>query len=648
MKKRSFITLGLLFLLGLVSCETLDKKKVSPTVLLADSVYDSHSYANIHQVRTKHLHLDLDINFENKTIYGIARHEILNTGADTAIFDIKALDIQKVTLGKGKELETNFMIGQWDKDSILGQPLLVQIQPDTKYINIYYETTDKTEAVEWLDPQLTAGKKHPYLYTQGQAILTRSWIPVQDAPANRITYSADVRVPVDLMAVMSATNPQVKMNDGRYSFRMDQPVTCYLIALAVGNLKYKKLGKNCGVYTEPEMIEKSAYEFADLPKMIDAASKLYGAYQWKQYDLLVLPYSFPFGGMENPRLTFVSPTIIAGDRSLVSVVAHELAHSWSGNLVTNSSWNDFWLNEGFTVYFENRIMENLFGKDIADMLISIEFQELQDEIRLIEVSRHPEDSKLKLELSGRNPDDGMTDIAYVKGAFFLKTLERKVGREKMDDFLNAYFKKFAFKTISTEEFEAYLKQELLKPNEIKFNTQEWLYEEGIPTNCARVYSKRFYQIERLADRLIAGENIFKKRVKWIKIKGRKRRKKQIEQLIRDQYLAQEWQAFIRRLPKKTDPETLALIDRNLRFKSWGNAEVATEWYLLGLRSNYSDIKPTLEKFLMKIGRRKYLAPLYEELAKTPKNKAWAKQIFEKAKDNYHYVSRSSIEEILGR
>jgi len=628
------------------SCETSEKNSVSHTAVIADSDFDNHSYANLRQVRTKHLHLELDVNFDNKTIYGIARHEMENFGADTAIFDIKGLDIQKITLGKDSEKETDFLIGQWDKDSILGQPLLVKITPETKYINIYYKTTEKTEAIDWLSPELTAGKEFPYMYTQGQAILTRSWIPLQDSPANRLTYSAKVKVPTDLMAVMSAENPKVKSEDGIYEFKMDQAIPCYLIALAVGNLTYRKLGPSCGVYSEPQMIYSCVHEFVDLPKMIRAAERLYGKYQWEQYDLIVLPYSFPFGGMENPRLTFVNPTVLAGDRSLVSLVAHELAHSWSGNLVTNGSWDDFWLNEGFTVYFENRIMESLYGKEIADMLALIEFQELQDEMTMIAESDHPEDTKLKLALAGRNPDDGMTDIAYVKGAFFLKTLEATVGRNKFDIFLKSYFKKYAFQTISTEKFVEYLNANLLEPNDLKFNTDEWIYEEGLPKNCLKITSPRFQQVQLLADRFAAGEDIFKKEIKWLKIKGKKKKKKQIIQLTRDKYVTQEWQAFIRHLPKKINPEYMRNLDEHLNFKNWGNAEVMMEWYVLGINSDYEEIKPYMEKFLKKVGRRKFLLPIYTELAKDPENLKWAKEVFEKAKINYHYVSRSSVEKIL--
>jgi leukotriene-A4 hydrolase len=603
-------------------------------VITNQQVRDAHSYANVNEVRTKHLHLELDVNFENKSIYGIARHTVENKGSDTAVFDIKGLEIQKVTLGeKGSEVNTDFVIGI--EDSTLGAPLSVKIQTTSEHINIYYKTTENSAALDWLNPELTRGKKHPYLYTQGQAILTRTWIPSQDSPSNRITYSADVKVPKELMAVMSAKNPTVKNEEGLYHFEMKQPIPIYLIALAVGNLEYRKLGDNCGVYSEPEMIRQVAWEFQDLKKMIAAAESIYGKYQWEQYDVIVLPYSFPFGGMENPRLTFANPTLIAGDRSLISVIAHELAHSWSGNLVTNATWEDFWLNEGFTVYFENRIMESMFGKETADMLALIEFQELEVEIEEINGGDHPEDTYLKLALDGRDPDEGMTSIAYVKGAFFLKTLEQLVGREKFDVFVNNYFQKYQFQTLTTEVFEKYLDENLLKPNNLKFNTKEWLYGPGIPKNCVRIESARFQEMQALADNFAAGKDIFHS-----KSKNRKLR------LKRDKYIAQEWLAFIRRLPRDIAPEKLRMLDEKLNFKAWGNSEIMAEWYVLGIGAGYDDIKPNLEKFLVKVGRRKFLLPLYKALSDTPENLAWAKKVYQKARPNYHSVSSHTVDEIL--
>lgn len=616
----------------------------------AASQSDYHSYANLTKIRTKHLHLDLDVDFKNRTIYGIARHEMINNGADTAIFDMNGLMIQKVTIGpKGSEEETDMFIDKMDKDSILGQPLMVPIKKDTKYVNIYYQTTEKSDALDWLDTNLTTSKTKPFLYTQGQAILTRTWIPLQDSPSNRITYSADVKVPADLLAVMSATNPTEKNETGRYHFEMKQAIPAYLIALAVGDLEYHAFSKNSGVYAEPELLPSCVYEFDAIPDMIDAAEKLYGPYQWGQYDILVLPYSFPFGGMENPRLTFANPTLLAGDKSLVSVIAHELAHSWSGNLVTNRTWNDFWINEGFTVYFEQRIMESLYGKEVADILALVEFDELKDELKRIEKSKHPEDSKLHLALDGRNPDDGMTDIAYVKGAFFLKTIENQVGREKFDPFLKKYFATFQFKTVDANQFISFLNKELLAKNKQQFNYDEWIFGQGLPNNCLQLHSERLEKMDQLADDFTHGKVSFAPKVSytWKKIGKRKRKIKHIEQISIHDHIVQEWQTFIRRLPSHLAVNKLKEIDRYLRFSYSGNSELLTEWFVLSAHCNYvSHNKDQIARFLMKVGRRKYLMPIYEALLLNPNTRAFALSTFEKAKNHYHAVSRNSISELI--
>ncbi|MFA7274696.1 MAG: M1 family metallopeptidase [Crocinitomicaceae bacterium] len=625
-----FLTLAVSILFGCTN-QTVKKKLPESKLEATLNTGDTHSYSNTGEINTTHLHLELDVDFEKKIIYGVAHHEMHNTGVKTAIFDINGLTIQKVTIGRESEVETTYIIGE--SDSILGQPLTVTIDSNTTFVNIYYQTTEKSEALDWLEPEMTGGKKFPFLYSQGEAILTRTWIPLQDVPSNRITYSADVKVPCDLLPLMSAENPIEKNEDGVYHFEMKQAIPSYLIAIAVGDLVYEKLGENCGVYSEPGLIYQCVSEFEELPLMMQSAEALFGKYQWEQYDLVILPYSFPFGGMENPRLTFANPTLLAGDRSLVSVIAHELAHSWSGNLVTNRTWNDFWLNEGFTVYIENRIMEDLYGKEVADMLLLIEFQELEKELDVIAKSEFPFDSRLKLYLQGRNPDDGMTTVAYVKGAFLLKTLEEKVGRDNFDVFIQRYFKNFAFKTLTTEDFENYLRDHLLNPMRIKFNLKEWLYEDGLPSNCIRLESKRFEGVQLLAKRISNGEDIFK--VRWKK-----------DEIKREKYTTQEWLAFIRTLPDTLPIATMALIDKKLNFKKCGNAEIMAEWYVLGIKNNYKAVLPPMRKFLIKVGRRKFIQPIFYELAKTPNNKVWAKDVYKSARNNYHFVTRSTVEEIL--
>ncbi len=588
-------------------------------------INDKHSYSNVAEVNTTHLHLDLNVNFESKTIKGSVRHDINNSaGTDKMIFDINDLKIKKVLLDG--EASTEFEIGE--DDELLGAPLTVDITAETKTVTIFFETDPSSNALQWLNPQQTAGKKHPYLFTQGEAVLTRTWIPCQDTPGNRITYSADVQVPVELMAVMSADNPTEKNPEGKYEFSMDKAIPSYLIALAVGDLQFASLGDRTGVYSEPSIIDDCIYEFADVETMVETAEGLYGEYKWGRYDIIVLPPSFPFGGMENPKLTFATPTILAGDRSLVSLIAHELAHSWSGNLVTNATWDDFWLNEGFTVYIENRIMEAIYGKDHSDMLFSIEYHELQHENDDMLSGEHPQDTHLKLDLEGRDPDEGMTAIAYVKGALFLKTLEEAAGREKFDVFIKAYFKDHEFQTLTTEMFVTYLNENLLDPNEIDFNIDEWIYGEGIPENCVQIESNRFTAVEEKARMVLEMESA--------KDLG----------IVKTEWSTQEWMHFIRQIPFDAGIDKMEILDKEFNFSDWGNAEIMSEWYIVSIRKGYDAINPYMEEFLINVGRRKFLQPIYTELATTPEGLELGRSIYEKARPNYHSISYNTIDEIL--
>lgn len=344
------------------------------------AVNDPHSFSVPQSARVTHLHWVATVNFSSKTLDAVATWAIASDDmAQKIILDTKSLRIKKVLVNNK---EADFILKK--NYPIMGQALEIPIQSGAKEVSIHYSTSPEAEAVQWLSPEQTADKKFPFLFTQSEAILARSWIPCQDSPSVRFTYDATVTVPKELLAVMSASNPQKKNDTGIYHFEMNQPVPSYLLALAVGDIAFKSISERSGVYAERSLLDTAAWEFADLEKMIDGAEKLYGPYRWDRYDVLVLPPSFPFGGMENPRLTFATPTILAGDRSLTSLIAHELAHSWSGNLVTNATWSDFWLNEGFTVYFETRVMEKLYGSDYAEMLASLNYHDLVEEVLVTE------------------------------------------------------------------------------------------------------------------------------------------------------------------------------------------------------------------------------------------------------------------------
>jgi leukotriene A-4 hydrolase/aminopeptidase len=585
---------------------------------------DAHSYANFNDVRIKHLKLDLRVDFSDKTLDGKVDISIENyTKAKQLILDSKDLTIHKVLLEDS--IETSFSLGE--KSEVFGQPLTVEVEPSTKVVSVYYTTSPDAEALQWLTPEQTLGKVHPFLFSQSQAILARSWVPCQDGPGVKFTYEATIKTDLNLIALMSAENGTTKNENGVYTFKMDQPISSYLLALTVGDLAFASTGRNSGVYAEPAMLEKSVWELNSMQSMIDSAEKLYGPYAWERYDVVILPPSFPFGGMENPRLTFATPTIIAGDRSLVALIAHELAHSWSGNLVTNETWNDFWLNEGFTVYFEQRIMEKIFGKPYEEMLTKLGMGELEATLKNFINEGNSEDTHLYLDLDGRNPDDGLTDVAYEKGRFFLQKLESVVGRERFDLFLKNYFEENKFKPMNTERFIANLNEHLLTPEEEQaVNINAWVYGPGLPDNTLIPYSEELDRVESS----IAQYNNNQIKAEEIDISG---------------YTTHHWLYFLRGL-KNLDSIKMHELDQNFNFTQTGNSEIACDWFKHCIDHQYEEAFPALNDFLIRVGRRKFLTPLYTRLAKSPQNKAWAKEVYQTARNGYHSVSYNTIDEVL--
>ena len=593
----------------------------------ARTVVDAHSFSNPSDIAIDHMHLDLSVDFAKKVLSGSVRLDLnRKTKAEVLHLDSRQLNIEKILLDDGSEAK--YLLSE--DVEYFGQDLAINLKKKTKSITIFYKTSPNAEALQWLKPEQTAGGKHPYLFSQSQAILARTWIPCQDSPGVKFTYSATIKTDSNLIALMSAENGREKTEDGVYHFKMNQPVSSYLLALTVGDLQYQSLGRNCGVYAEPNMVEKCAWEFSDMQSMIDSAEALYGKYVWEQYDVVVLPPSFPFGGMENPRLTFATPTIIAGDRSLVALIAHELAHSWSGNLVTNETWNDFWLNEGFTVYFEQRIMEKVFGKAYEEMETKLGMGGLKETIERLTNENKVEDTHLYLELTGRNPDDGLTDIAYEKGRFFLQTIEYAVGRDKFDIFLKKYFEENAFKPMNTARFEAYLDEHLLKGDSslyAKIQPKTWIYGPGLPDNAPNPQSEELDKVEVEAVRYMNGDKATRLKTK--------------------NWTTHHWLYFLRGLRHKMDINQIAELDNAYDLSNSGNNEILCDWFQHCIDVDYQPAYPSMERFLTSVGRRKFLSPLYKELVKTEEGKAWAKRVYEIAKPGYHSVSSNSIEAILG-
>ncbi len=501
----------------------------------------------------------------------------------------------------------------------LGSALRIPIQEDSKEIEIVYTTEASAEALLWVKNE----GKAPFMFSQSQAILARTWLPCQDSPSIRFTYSADVTVPEGLIALMSAENPKEKSQSGTYHFEMRQPIPAYLFALAVGDLSFKALDERTGVYATSDILDFAHEEFKDMPNMVLAAEELYGPYAWERYDVLVLPGAFPFGGMENPRLTFATPTILAGDKSLVSLIAHELAHSWSGNLVTNATWNDFWLNEGFTVYFEQRIMEKVYGVAKAEMLATLARQDLNATLNELPA----QDTHLKLALENRNPDDGMNDIAYNKGYFFLRTIEEKVGREKFDVFLKNYFQKHAFGVMTTEGFVDILTKELLTNSQAEeIGVEAWIYSPGLPANSAVVQSVELEKVDELRLKW-EGEEISNNDLPW------------------NNWSYQERYRFLSNINFNLSLTKIQSLDESFHISKIGNAEVLFAWFMLAIQAKNETVFADLAQFLEKVGRRKFVAPLFEAMV-TSGYKSVAVNIYLHTRPFYHSVTQNTVDQLL--
>ena len=546
---------------------------------------DVHSFSCPEQARVRHLELDLRVDFDQKILEGSVEVHFDLLSGNELVLDTRGLRIASVEPALSWE--------HGPEHAVLGRPLFIRVAEGTTCVRIHYATSPEASGLQWLEPAQTAGKRHPFLFTQSQAIHARSWIPLQDTPGVRVTFAARVSTPEPLRAVMGAVE-----RDG--VFRMDEPVPSYLIALAAGDIARREIGPRSAVWAEPALLERAAREFEDTESMIQAVEELYGPYRWGRYDILVLPPSFPFGGMENPCLTFATPTILAGDKSLVSLVAHELAHSWSGNLVTNATWSDFWLNEGFTVYVERRVIEKVYGQRRAGMEAVLGRGELEREM-----SQLPEgDRRLHVDLNGRDPDEGCTLVPYEKGALMLRTIEAAVGRERFDAFLRAYFDRFAFQSITTAQFEEYLRQTL--PNPI--NVAEWIYRPGVPAGAAEPHSDAFERLE------------------WPK----------------PEWCTQEWLHFLR----SQKPPDMERLDREFRLSESGNAEILHQWLLMAVENGYQPAMPKVEQFLCSVGRRKFLKPIYTELMKTAEGREQARAIYARARAGYHPIARATIDAMM--
>jgi aminopeptidase N len=593
--------------------------------------HDESSYAEPDKVVIKDLGLDLKLDFDSRQIGGTATYtlEWKDKAAKQLVLDTRELTIEKAeaVAADGSAAPLQFALAPADK--VFGSKLTIEAPAQPGKVRVTYHTAPTASGLQWLEPSMTEGKQLPFMFSQSQAIHARSWVPLQDTPSVRFTYSAHVASRPDVMVLMSADNDPKAARDGDYTFKMPQPIPSYLLAIAAGDLVFEPISGRSGVWAEPTMVNKAAKEFEDTEKMIGAAEKLYGEYRWGRYDMLVLPPSFPFGGMENPRLTFATPTVIVGDKSLVSLVAHELAHSWSGNLVTNSSWKDIWLNEGFTTYVQGRITEALYGQEMAEMEREIDQNDLLAEVK----DMSPADQALALPpLTERDPDEALSNVAYVKGSWFLQFLEQRFGREVFDPFLRGWFDDHAFQSANTDQFVEYLKKNLLskKPGAVTdAELKAWLDEPGIPAFATKARSRNFSIVDTA-------------RIAW---QGSGTLP---SAQITSEWGTQEWVHFIDGMGKTLPVDKLAALDKAYTFTGTANGEIAMRWYPLAIRSGYLEANEAAGAFIERVGRRKLILPIYAELVKTPEGLAFAKAAFEKAKPSYHPITTASVQDMLDK
>jgi aminopeptidase N len=597
---------------------------------LAAFANDPHSYAQPDQVVVTHLDLDLKLDFPHRQLDGHATLKLdwKNPQAASLVLDTRDLKIAKIeALGAdGKASPLKYVLAPRDKQ--LGSKLTIATPKHPTQVRIVYTTSPKASGLQWLTPAQTADKKQPFMFSQSESIHARSWVPLQDSPAIRFSYDAHVSAPKDVRVVMSALNDAKHPLNGDFSFDQPHPIPSYLLAIGAGDIAVRETGPRSAVYAEPSVVGKAAHEFEDTEKMIATAERLYGPYRWGRYDILVLPPSFPYGGMENPNMTFATPTVLVGDKSLVSLVSHELAHSWSGNLVTAASWRDIWLNEGITTYVQGRITEALYGKGLADEEALLSARALQKEIGTMPANSQ----KLAPDPRGIDADDSLSDVAYDKGSWFLRTLEQRFGRDTFDSYLKGYFDHFAFRSISTEQMLDYLKPNLIEKYPGKMSWDEvkaWVYGEGIPKDAPLPDSARFNTIDRERTAFLAGSLAAGK----LDAKG---------------WNTQEWMYFLDRLPDVTPLDKLQQIDAAWHLTGTPNAEIGMRWYSHAIAGGDKAAWPAAAEHMTRIGRLYLTLPLYQAFVKTPDGLAYAEQVYARARSGYHPLTQDAVEAVFAK
>ncbi|XP_067998884.1 leukotriene A-4 hydrolase [Melanerpes formicivorus] len=594
---------------------------------------DPSSFSSPSCCRTYHLYLRCRVDFGARALRGTAA---FTTRAEREalrrlVLDTREVQVFKVTVN-GQDAEFGF----GEKHSFKGTPLEITLPFELRrgqeaIVEVSFESSPKSSALQWFSPEQTSGKQHPLLFSQCQAAHCRAIFPCQDTPAVKLTYCAEISVPKELVALMSA-NREGELPDPEdssrkiYQFSQNVPIPCYLIALVVGALESRKIGPRTLVWAEKDLVDKSAYEFAETEAMLKTAEDLAGPYVWGQYDLLVLPPTFPYGGMENPCLTFVTPTLLAGDRSLSNVIAHEISHSWTGNLVTNKNWQHFWLNEGHTVYLERRIQGRLFGEQFRHFQALGGWRELQHSINTLG-DKNPL-TNLIPNLNEVDPDDAFSSVPYEKGFALLFHLEQLLGGpDVFMGFLKAYIQQFAYKSIATEDWKdflySYFKDQVDVLDKVDWNS--WFYAPGMPP------AKPTYDMT-LANACVALCE------RWVKAKESDLdsfSSEDLKEMSSHQLI--EFMALLLLEP----PLPLSHVQRMQQvynFNAINNSEIRLRWLRLCLRSKWEEAVPLALKMATEQGRMKFTRPLFRDLYNFDKSRDLAVKTYLEHRASMHPVT----------
>ncbi|KAL6763643.1 peptidase family M1-domain-containing protein [Haematococcus lacustris] len=634
---------------------------------------DPTSFANHQQIRVSHADLQLDVNFERKELEGYMELTAVvegKAGAEELVLDTSSgLAIHRVELlqpGTAPPAPPSPLSHHWgEPHKALGRPLHIPLpspQPlgSRVCLGVRFTTPPGSSALQWLEPSQTAGGQHPYLFSQCQAIHARALVPCQDSPGAKMTYTAKVRVPAELTALMSAVPdseqdaaaggsldklPEVQPPYPTKVFHFTQkvPIPPYLLALVVGELASRELGPRSRVWSEPSQVEAGAYEFADTASFLEAGEALAGPYVWGRYDLLLMPPSFPYGGMENPQLTFVTPTLLAGDQSLTNVIAHEIAHSWSGNLVTNATWQDFWLNEGWTVFIERKILGRLHGEATRQFHASRGALDLAEDVARFGVD-HPYTRLVPDMTGGIDPDDVFSKIPYEKGFYLLYYLEGLVGGPAVfEPFMRAYLAAHAFKTVTSQGFKDFVLN-YFKDNEAigQIDWDAWYHAPGLPPVTNTYDSSLAQAAYSLAKRWHTAD------VMGIGSSGPEGAgPDDIESWSSEQTVA-----FLDKLTefRAMQPMHASMTQKMAAFYrlyATNNAEIRASFFRLALEAEDPEVLPHVTAMLGSQGRMKYLRPLYRAMFKSKMGKQLAVDTFLKHKPGYHPIAQKMVAADLG-